>query len=145
MPRNSRPKRRFNRSGELCVTLTNSPEMKRATSCHTPAHHRRAFEPAAGSSWILRTTQELLWQPRPTQRAAKTMNRSEQKIRKYFRMSSAVHCRGVAQPGSAPALGAGGPEFKSGAPTKTSRVFSVVYRKLTAPKTDLWDSRRQEV
>ena len=41
---------------------------------------------------------------------------NEQKIRKYFRMSSAVHCRGVAQPGSAPALGAGGPRFKSGRP-----------------------------
>jgi hypothetical protein len=28
----------------------------------------------------------------------------------------ALHCRGVAQPGSAPALGAGGPEFKSRRP-----------------------------
>jgi hypothetical protein len=44
-----------------------------------------------------------------------------------------------------PALGAGGPEFKSRRPTKTSRVFSVVYRKLTSPKTDLWNSGRQEV
>ena len=32
-----------------------------------------------------------------------------------------------------------------GAPTKISRVFSVVYRKLSSPKTDLWNSRRQEV
>src|SRR5258708_23302176 len=31
------------------------------------------------------------------------------------------------------------------APTKTSRVFSVVYRKLTSPKTALWNSLRQEV
>jgi hypothetical protein len=32
-----------------------------------------------------------------------------------------------------------------GTPTKTSRVFSVVYRKPTSPKTGLWNSRRQEV
>jgi hypothetical protein len=29
----------------------------------------------------------------------------------------ALTCRGVAQPGSAPSLGAGGPRFKSGRPT----------------------------
>src|SRR6267143_3313810 len=33
-------------------------------------------------------------------------------------------CRGVAQPGSAPALGAGGPRFKSGRPDQNiSRIF----------------------
>jgi hypothetical protein len=37
------------------------------------------------------------------------------------------------------------PSSNLGAPTKTSRVFSVVYRKLTSPKTKLWNSRRQEV
>jgi hypothetical protein len=37
------------------------------------------------------------------------------------------------------------PSSNLGAPTKISRVFSVVYRKLTSPKTDLWNSRRQEV
>jgi hypothetical protein len=37
------------------------------------------------------------------------------------------------------------PSSNLGAPTKTSRVLSVVYRKLTSPKTDLWNSRRQEV
>jgi hypothetical protein len=32
------PKRRFNQSGELCVTLINSPDMKRATSrCPFPS------------------------------------------------------------------------------------------------------------
>src|SRR5215469_12080013 len=30
-------------------------------------------------------------------------------------------CRGVAQPGSAPALGAGGPRFKSGRPDQISK------------------------
>jgi len=29
------------------------------------------------------------------------------------------------------------PSSNLGAPTKTSRVFSVVYRKVTSPKTDL--------
>ena len=37
------------------------------------------------------------------------------------------------------------PSSNLGAPTKTPLVFSVVYRKLTSPKTDLWNSRRQEV
>jgi hypothetical protein len=36
-------------------------------------------------------------------------------------------CRGVAQPGSAPALGAGGPRFKSARPDQTSvEVFAAV-------------------
>ena len=49
-------------------------------------------------------------------------------------------------PSDSPAgLGAGGPSSNLGAPTKISRVFSVVYRKLTSPKTNLWNSRRQEV
>src|SRR5713101_6556006 len=38
-------------------------------------------------------------------------------------------CRGVAQPGSAPALGAGGPRFKSGRP---DQFISFVYRHLAA-------------
>src|SRR5258705_12188944 len=37
------------------------------------------------------------------------------------------------------------PSSNLGAPTKTSRVLSVVYRKPTSPKTALWNSRRQEV
>jgi hypothetical protein len=37
------------------------------------------------------------------------------------------------------------PSSNLGAPTKTSRVFSVVHRKLTSPITNLWNSRRQEV
>ncbi len=36
------------------------------------------------------------------------------------------------------------PSSNLGAPTKISRVFPVVYRKLTSPKTDLWNCRRQE-
>ena len=36
-------------------------------------------------------------------------------------------CRGVAQPGSAPALGAGGPRFKSARPDQTSvEVFAAI-------------------
>jgi hypothetical protein len=42
---------------------------------------------------------------------------------KYIKISSAVHCRGVAQPGSAPALGAGGPRFKSGRPDHYFLVY----------------------
>src|SRR6266404_7261098 len=38
------------------------------------------------------------------------------KVQKCSRISTALQCRGVAQPGSAPALGAGGPEFKSRRP-----------------------------
>ena len=39
-------------------------------------------------------------------------------------VESGSDCRGVAQPGSAPALGAGGPEFKSRRPDQNiSRVF----------------------
>src|SRR5260370_1123541 len=37
------------------------------------------------------------------------------KVQKYSRIMRS-NCRGVAQPGSAPALGAGGPEFKSRRP-----------------------------
>src|ERR1700722_11966817 len=45
----------------------------------------------------------------------------------------AYACRGVAQPGSAPALGAGGPEFKSRRPDQNiSRVFFSI---LKAPFT----------
>ena len=40
-------------------------------------------------------------------------------IRKCFRIRRAVTCRGVAQPGSAPALGAGGRAFKSPRPDQT--------------------------
>jgi len=46
---------------------------------------------------------------------------------------------------STPDLGAGGPRFKSGRPDQNISRVSVVYRKLTSPKTDLWNSRRQEV
>ena len=42
-------------------------------------------------------------------------------------------------------LGAGGPEFNLGAPTKTSCVVSLTYRKLSSLKTALWNSGRQEV
>src|SRR5438552_7258898 len=52
------------------------------------------------------------------------MVRIRSKVGKCFRMSKALHRRGVAQPGSAPALGAGGPEFKSRRPDQNiSRVF----------------------
>ena len=63
------------------------------------------------------------------------MNWSEQKIRKYFRMSSALHCRGVAQPGSAPALGAGGPEFKSRRPDQSFLLLTSISQK---PFPALW-------
>jgi hypothetical protein len=46
---------------------------------------------------------------------------------------------------STPDLGAGGPRFKSGRPTKTSRVFSLVYWKLSSLRTDMWKSPTEEV
>src|SRR5262245_5357986 len=38
------------------------------------------------------------------------------KLRKWFKIKASTKCRGVAQPGSAPALGAGGRAFKSPRP-----------------------------
>ena len=40
---------------------------------------------------------------------------------KCFRIKGVDNCRGVAQPGSAPALGAGGRVFESHRPDQTSR------------------------
>jgi hypothetical protein len=43
-------------------------------------------------------------------------------------------CRGVAQPGSAPALGAGGPEFKSRRPDQNiSRIFFSFWKAFFTP------------
>ena len=42
------------------------------------------------------------------------------KFWKWFRIKRSITCRGVAQPGSAPALGAGGRVFKSHRPDQTS-------------------------
>src|SRR5208283_2409749 len=50
-------------------------------------------------------------------------------LEKYARITIYT-CRGVAQPGSAPALGAGGPEFKSRRPDHL-----LPYREWTIPKT----------
>jgi hypothetical protein len=45
---------------------------------------------------------------------------------KWFRMKEAVECRGVAQPGSAPALGAGGRVFESHRPDHHSSLLLLV-------------------
>src|ERR1700720_4627556 len=42
----------------------------------------------------------------------------------HDKLESSLSCRGVAQPGSAPALGAGGPRFKSARPDQTSHFVS---------------------
>src|ERR1700737_1571154 len=51
--------------------------------------------------------------PSPTNQMA---GRIWSKPNNYSKIRLPVSCRGVAQPGSAPALGAGGPEFKSRRP-----------------------------
>src|SRR5437588_6073516 len=54
-------------------------------------------------------------------------------------------CRGVAQPGSAPALGAGGPEFKSRRPDqKYLACFLLLIGSAVHLKPRLWNSGRQE-
>src|ERR1700688_2384122 len=57
-----------------------------------------------------------------------------------------VKCRGVAQPGSAPALGAGGLRFKSGRPDqKYLACFLLLIESAVHLNTHLWNSGRQEV
>src|SRR5579863_7203368 len=53
-------------------------------------------------------------------------------------------CRGVAQPGSAPALGAGGPRFKSARPDQSLPLRSVANyaRKPPAPRVGNAPARR---
>ena len=48
------------------------------------------------------------------------------KSRKWFKMSGRIYCRGVAQPGSAPALGAGGRRFKSSRPDQQNQSHTKV-------------------
>src|SRR2546425_6941731 len=56
-----------------------------------------------------------------------------------------LRCRGVAQPGSAPALGAGGPRFKSGRPDqKYLACFLLLIESAVHLKPRLWNSGRQE-
>jgi hypothetical protein len=45
-----------------------------------------------------------------------------------------ANCRGVAQPGSAPALGAGGPRFKSARPDHIQQSRLLLMLKALAPK-----------
>ena len=66
-----------------------------------------------------------------------------------FRLNSFVFKNEIEKEGlprdTAPALGAGGPRFKSGRPDQNTGVFSLAYQKPSSPNTSLWNSLRQEV